>query len=91
MGDGGAEGSSATGDRGKATISLMPDADGMHVHIFESLKLKGTYLGNLLCVCVCVCVRACMGVSHAVVSNPAIPCTVACQAPLSMEFSRQEY
>ena len=57
MGDGGAEGSSATGDGGKAKISLMPDADGMHVHIFESLKLEGTYVGDLLYVCVCVCVR----------------------------------
>ena len=31
-------------------------------------------------------------VSHIVVSNSwAIPWTVACPAPLSMEFSRQEY
>ena len=28
MGHGKAEGSLATGDRGKASISLMPDADG---------------------------------------------------------------
>ena len=36
-------------------------------------------------VCVCVCV------SRSVVSNSAILRTVACQVPLSMEFSRQEY
>ena len=30
-------------------------------------------------------------VSHLVVSNSVIPWTVACQSPLSMEFSRQEY
>ena len=30
-------------------------------------------------------------VSHSVVSDSAIPWTVACQAPLSMGFSRQEY
>ena len=30
-------------------------------------------------------------VSHSVMSDPAIPWTVAQQAPLSMEFSRQEY
>ena len=30
-------------------------------------------------------------VSHSVVSNSVIPWTVALQAPLSMEFSRQEY
>ena len=38
-----------------------------------------------VCVCVCVCV------SCSVVSDSAIPWTIACQAPLSMEFSRQEY
>ena len=30
-------------------------------------------------------------VSHSVMSNSATPLTVACQAPLSMKFSRQEY
>ena len=30
-------------------------------------------------------------VGHAVMSDSATPWTVACQAPLSMEFSRQEY
>ena len=30
-------------------------------------------------------------VSHSVMSDPATPCIIACQAPLSMEFSRQEY
>ena len=30
-------------------------------------------------------------VSRSVVSNSAIPWTVACQVPLSMDFSRQEY
>ena len=36
-------------------------------------------------MCVCVC----LSFSH--VQFFAVPCTVACQAPLSMEFSRQEY
>ena len=39
-----------------------------------------------MCVCVCVCVCAaqlCLTLCD--------PMTVACQAPLSMEFSRQEY
>ena len=31
------------------------------------------------------------GISHSVVSSSAVSCTVAHQAPLSMEFSRQEY
>ena len=30
-------------------------------------------------------------VSHSVVSNSATPWTIAFQAPLSMDFSRQEY
>ena len=33
-----------------------------------------------------VCMHA-----HSIMSDPAIPWTVAHQAPLSMEFSRQEY
>ena len=32
-----------------------------------------------------------VSVSHLVVSDSATPWTVACQAPLSMKFSRQEY
>jgi hypothetical protein len=39
------------------------------------------------CVCVCVCVCA-QVFSH--VQLIATPQTVACQGPLSMEFSRQE-
>ena len=43
---------------------------------------------SVVAVCVCVCVRAqllgCVQLSVA-------PRTVACQAPLPMEFSRQEY
>ena len=38
-----------------------------------------------MCVCVCVCV--CLVISNSFVT----PWTVAHQAPLSMEFSRQEY
>ena len=39
-----------------------------------------------MCVCVCVCVCV---LSH--VQLFTTPWTVACQAALSMEFSRQEY
>ena len=38
-----------------------------------------------MCVCVCVCV------SHSDMSDSVTPWTIACQAPLSMEFYRQEY
>ena len=41
MGDGRAEGSSAIGDGGQAPVSLKPYT-GMH--IFESLKLEGSYV-----------------------------------------------
>ena len=43
-------------------------------------------LFDTVCVCVCVCVF-----SHSVVSDSFWPCGLACQAPLSMEFSREEY
>ena len=48
MGEGRAEGSSATGDGGRDAMSLEPDTDGTHVHIFESLQLGGFHVGNLL-------------------------------------------
>ena len=41
------------------------------------------------CVCVCVCVCACSDVHSCL--TLCDPWTVACQAPLSMEPSRQEY
>ena len=46
LGDGRAEGSSATRDGGQAAISLMPDADGTHVHIFESSQLTVCIQGS---------------------------------------------
>ena len=48
VGDGGAEGPSATGDGGQASVSVMLDADGMHIRIFESSKLGGSYVGDRL-------------------------------------------
>ena len=47
MGDGRAEGLSATGDGRQAAISFTPDMDGMHVHIFESMQLVGSCVGDL--------------------------------------------
>ena len=45
-----------------------------------------------MCVCVCVCVYIYIShVCHLVMSNLATPWIVTCQAPLFMEFSRQEY
>ena len=48
MGDGRAEGSSAIGDGGQAAISLTPDVDGTHIHIFEGSQLEGLYVEDLL-------------------------------------------
>ena len=48
VGDGRAEGSSAVGDGGQAAVSLRLDTDGMHMCIFESSKLEGSYVGDLL-------------------------------------------
>ena len=42
VGDGGAEGSSATGDGGQAAVSLTSDIDGMHIRIFQSSQLEGS-------------------------------------------------
>ena len=70
---------------------LLPNISSLHL-CKETLPLCGT---NGLCVlfktyhsmyvCVCVCV------SRSVMSDSAIPWTVAHQAPLPMGFSRQEY
>ena len=51
---------------------------------------------ELKCVCVCVCVCVCMHTCMCVqvlsrVQLFAAPWTAACQAPLSMKFSRQEH
>ena len=62
-----------------------------------NLQIRCTF--HIVCVCVCVCVCAC---AHARVRAHTLshfshvrlfvtPGTVAHRAPLSMEFSRQEY
>ena len=48
VGDGRAEGLSRIGDRGQAAVSLTPDVDGMHVCIFGSLQLEGSFIGDLV-------------------------------------------
>ena len=51
----------------------------------ENTGIWISYICVLVCVCVCVCSQC------SVVSDSAAPWTEACQAPLSMGFSRQEY
>ena len=53
-----------------------------HIFPYSHESLQTHCIHQLLC---CVCV------SRSVVSNSATPWTVARQAPLSVEFSRQEY
>ena len=48
MGDDRAEGSSAIGDRGHASMPLIPDFAGTPVCIFESSKLEDSYVGDLM-------------------------------------------
>ena len=48
MGDGRAEGLSATGDRGQAAISLRPDVAVLHVCISESSQHEGSHVMDLL-------------------------------------------
>ena len=57
MGDGKAEGLPAVGDGGQAAVSPRPDVDGtgsgsllnqMHIRIFESSQLKGSFVRDLL-------------------------------------------
>ena len=58
-----------------------------HLQALLSCWQNSVFCGCRTEVSACVCVY----VSHSVVSNSATPWTIAYQAPLSMEFSRQEY
>ena len=61
---------------------------------YPALDIQESSPGSV-CVCVCVCVSVCVCVCvryvHSVMSESATPWTIACQSPLSMEFSKQEY
>ena len=62
---------------------------------FSPFSVRATFRCLCVCVCVCVCVyRIYLSVSesHSVMSDSLQPhgLYVACQALLSMEFSRQE-
>ena len=48
LGDGRAEESSAIGDGEQAALLVMPDINGISVHVFESLQLEDLYVGDLL-------------------------------------------
>ena len=48
VGDGGTERLSAIGSGGQAAVSLTPDLDGTHIHIFEISQLEDLYVGDLV-------------------------------------------
>ena len=59
----------------------------------SSRSPQGHFLASM-CICVCVCVHACTCMCVCMLSRVqlfATPWAIAHQAPLSMEFSRQEY
>ena len=69
---------------------------------FKQTLHKGIYIYICVCVCVCVCIYVYIyvylhthhgggGLAAKSYLTLATPWTVACQAPLSMGFSRQEY
>ena len=53
-------------------------------------RWKGCTTGSFM-NCVCMCVYVCVCVRNSAMSNSLWPWTVACQAPLLIGFSRQEY
>ena len=61
----------------------------------KNKKDLGINVGVCVCARVCMCVRVCVCVrcvlSSVRVQLFATPWSIACQAPLSMGFSRQEY
>ena len=63
--------------------------DGLEAPVTWQFCFPSLFFARFLCVCVCVCV-CCVLVTQSQ-SDSTIPWTVAHQAPLSMEFSRQEY
>ena len=76
-------------------------AKNMKLNTLNNKKLQQQYsICVCVCVCVCACARACARVrvcphactrAYSVISDSATAWTVACQAPLSMGFPRQEY
>ena len=80
----------------QAEIFYCKRSNVFHIISVPSSKIQLIYIpflyqGCVVCVCVCVCAnkRVAGTLSHAQLF--VTPWTVAHQAPLSMEFSRQEY
>ena len=60
----------------------------IYTNLYEDLSFKGLTVWKYMC---CVCIWCICTQSLSFVWLFVIPWTVACQAPLSMGFSRQEY
>ena len=71
-------------------VSLFPEILQYGIWPVDNLTKPSKFSSERKCVFVCVCVCVCM---HTLICVQlfAIPWTVAHQAPLSKEFSRQEY
>ena len=64
------------------------------IHVLTELRSGPNYSAVAVCVCVCVCVCVKERAHAPVLSHVRLFVTlwtVACQAPLSMEFPRQKY
>ena len=60
----------------------------------RGVRFNEEFIASGVCVCVCVCVCESVCVCGHALSRVRLfvtPCAVVRQAPLSMEFSRQEY
>ena len=78
------------GQGGLSEVSPVQDLVFLGAVIGWELSLvEGALVRLTLIVCVCVSVCVCLH-AHSVVSDSLRPWIVACQAPLSMDFSRQE-
>ena len=78
------------GQGGLSEVSPVQDLVFLGAVIGWELSLvEGALVRLTLIVCVCVSVCVCLH-AHSVVPDSLRPWIVACQAPLSMDFSRQE-
>ena len=78
------------------SLSAGKKIEWIKENVVDSMMTTVSKVSVSVCVCVCVCVHARAHMhTHACVLNYVwlfrTPWTVVCQAPLSREFSRQEY
>ena len=72
-------------------ISLQNSSQIGFIRQNWNLQVKKEYVYNFIIKILNFKISVCVHESHPVMSNSVTPETVACQSPLSMDFSRQEY